>query len=140
MERHNLLTGDNLERAKSLATWKARVQQSWARLKIIEVKAEARDGLKVGDRLMVHAWLDLGTLKPKDIAVELYQGALDASGEIMWPDVVPMTPTGQVEGTRYEFVGEILSRTSGRHGYTVRVLPCHPDLDDPYKQGLILWA
>jgi starch phosphorylase len=51
-----------------------------------------------------------------------------------------MQPTGQQENTRHEFVGEIPSQTSGRHGYTVRILPKHPDLGDPYKQGLILWA
>jgi len=140
MERYNALTGNDMERAKALAAWKARVSQGWSGLKILQVQAETHNGLKVGDRLTVRAWLDLGTLKPKDVSVELYQGVLDASGEILWPNVVPMIPTSQVEDTRYEFVGEILARTSGRHGYTVRVLPCHPDLADPYRQGLILWA
>jgi hypothetical protein len=51
-----------------------------------------------------------------------------------------MTPSGQVQDTRHEFVGEIPSQTSGRHGCTVRVLPRHADLGDPYQQGLILWA
>jgi glycogen phosphorylase len=29
---------------------------------------------------------------------------------------------------------------SGLHGYTVRVLPCHPDLKAPFIPGLITWA
>ena len=51
-----------------------------------------------------------------------------------------MISLGQTRGTQYEFAGKIHFEASGRHGYTVRVLPNHPDLGDPYKQGLILWA
>ena len=29
---------------------------------------------------------------------------------------------------------------SGLHGYTVRVLPRHPDLASPFQSGLISWA
>ncbi len=140
MKRYNVLAENQMERARALAAWRARARQSWASLKIVEVKAETRDDLKVGDLLTVRAWLDLGTLKPDDVAVELYQGPLDANGEILWPKVIPMSFTGQVDGARHEFVGAIPSPASGRHGYTICVLPQHPDLGDPYKQGLILWA
>jgi starch phosphorylase len=140
LARYNLLTDNHLERAKTLATWKARVQSSWAGLKIVSVKADAPQELKVGDTLTVRAWLDLGQLTPDDVAVELYQGQLDADGEILWPNSIAMTPSDQVQGTQHEFVGEIHFRTSGRHGYTMRILPRHPDLGDPYRQGLILWA
>jgi len=30
--------------------------------------------------------------------------------------------------------------SSGRHGYTVRVLPYHPDLTTPFLPGMIAWA
>ncbi len=43
------------------------------------------------------------------------------------------------EGTLYEFSGSIQAHTSGRHGYTVRVLPRNDDLDNPKKMGLIVW-
>ena len=29
---------------------------------------------------------------------------------------------------------------SGLHGFTVRVLPCHPDLVNPHRMGLIAWG
>jgi hypothetical protein len=32
------------------------------------------------------------------------------------------------------------SGQSGRHGYTVRVIPCHPDLTSPFLPGMIVWA
>jgi starch phosphorylase len=51
-----------------------------------------------------------------------------------------MNPTGQPSGSQYTFTCSIPLTTSGRQGYTVRVLPRHPDLDDPFKLGLILWV
>jgi starch phosphorylase len=33
-----------------------------------------------------------------------------------------------------------LWRGSGLNGYTVRVLPAHPDLSTPFQPGLIAWA
>jgi glycogen phosphorylase len=140
LKRYQSLSDNHMERAGALALWRARVRQGWASLEIMEVKADLQDGMKVGDTLAIHAWVDLGALEPEDVAVELYQGQLDAGGEILWPQVVPMSPTGQAQGTRHEFAGAISTRTSGRHGYTVRVLPRHPDLGDPYREGLILWA
>jgi starch phosphorylase len=140
LTRYTALSENGLERAKSLAAWKARVQSNWSGIKIVEVKAGTPQELKVRDALTVHAWLDLGPLTPDDVEVELYQGQLDADGEILWPNAVPMLALGQTRGPLYEFACEVSMQTSGQHGYTVRVLPNHPDLGDPYKQGLILWA
>ena len=36
----------------------------------------------------VRAWVDLGRLAPRDLAVELFQGRIDASGELTDPRVV----------------------------------------------------
>jgi hypothetical protein len=31
-------------------------------------------------------------------------------------------------------------RSSGQHGFAVRVLPHHPDLADPFEPGLVGWG
>ena len=33
-----------------------------------------------------------------------------------------------------------MARSSGMHGYTVRILPRHEHLSSPYLPGLITWA
>lgn len=140
LNRYKLLVDNQSARAQSLAAWKSHVRQNWADLDIVTVEADAHEGMSVRDTLGVRVWLDIGQLTPDDIAVELYYGQLDARGEILWPKVTAMSPSGCVNGTRHEFVGSIVPQTSGRHGYTVRILPQHVDLDDPYKTGLVLWA
>jgi starch phosphorylase len=106
----------------------------------VEVKSDGQQGMKVGESLDVHANIDLGALTPDDVTVELYHGMLNLSGEIANPTVLPMAAFGKPKGRVFEFLSTIKSESSGRQGYTVRILPHHPDIDNPLKQGLVLWA
>ena len=134
------LSADKLRGAKALAAWRTKLQTNWPGLKLVEIKSDGQKGMKVGESLDVRANIDLANLAPDDVSMELYHGALDANGEIVNPTVVRMTPSGKPKGTVYEFLGTIRSESSGRHGYTIRVLPKHKDIDNPSKQGLVLWA
>jgi starch phosphorylase len=44
------------------------------------------------------------------------------------------------EGGAWLFSGTIPCRTSGQHGYAVRVLPRNADLANPYEPGLVCWG
>jgi starch phosphorylase len=138
--RYAALAQDQFQRAKALASWKARVRSRWTDIRIIEVKSDLRDTFKVGDPLQVRAFVKLGQLTPEDVSVELYSGPLDARGQISQPKIVPMDSSGTNPGDVYEFSGTIEPDTSGRQGYTVRVLPKNPDLIAPHQEGLILWS
>jgi starch phosphorylase len=43
-------------------------------------------------------------------------------------------------GTSWVFSGAIPCRSSGQHGYAVRVLPRHGDLGNPFEPGLVSWG
>jgi starch phosphorylase len=139
-QRYMDLAGSHFQRAKNLIAWKERLRSRWPDIKIIEVKGDVRDDVKVGDALVVRAYMRLAQLTPDDISVELFQGPLDARGDIVRPKIIPMTPSGITNGDVHEFTGAIECGTSGRHGYTVRVLPKNPDLVAPNKEGLVLWT
>jgi starch phosphorylase len=134
------LSGEKLQGAKALALWRTKVQKSWPGLKLVDIKSDGQKGMKVGESLDVRAIIDLGGLAPGDVSVELYHGKLDANGEIVNPTVVQMNASGKPKGETFEFVGTLTSESSGRHGYTIRILPHHRHIDNPFKQGLVLWA
>ncbi|MBM4161456.1 MAG: glycosyltransferase family 1 protein [Ignavibacteria bacterium] len=140
IDRHANLSANNHERAKGFAAWKQNLRKSWHTIKIGEVIVDERTALKVGESLTVRAQIDLGNLKPEDVSVELYYGALNANGEIETPKLALMKPGDKPKGTVYEYVGVNKLDTSGRLGHTIHVLPRHEDLDNPYKLGLVLWA
>ena len=89
--------------------------------------------------MQVEATIDLDDINPKDLAVQLFTGSVNASGEIENPVVVPMQWTRQVANNRHLFVGNIDCRISGRQGFAIRVLPGNPDMASPFEPGLIYW-
>ena len=140
--RSERLMQNDLERARALAAWKTRVRQQWPKLRIERVWADTAEGqeLQVSDQLQVQAQVHLGDLKPTDVAVELFHGPLDAEGLIGQGKVLP-TLIAQSKGAgTYLFAGAISCRTSGRHGYALRIVPKHKDLDSPFEMNLILWG
>ena len=50
----------------------------------------------------------------------------------------PVRPGGE-ESHLYQ-ASAVTCHRSGLHGYTVRVLPCHPDLTTPFLPGFIVWT
>jgi len=140
--RSERLMGDDLDRAKALAAWKAKLRQQWPQLRIDRVWADNAQGqgLKVGDQLQVQAQVFLADLKPTDVSVELFHGPLDTQGLIGQGEALPtLIAQSKGKGT-YIFAGAISCRTSGRQGYAVRIVPKHEDLDNPFEMNLILWG
>jgi starch phosphorylase len=138
--RYGQITAEGMARAKALAVWRSRAEQNWSQVRVEEVAAESSAELAVGTEVRVRARINLGALAPEDVAVELYVGQLSAAGEIIKEKVERMQPAGTGEKKTYTFQAAVPCTKSGQHGYTVRVLPQHPDLATPFLPGLIVWA
>ncbi|HLX12819.1 MAG TPA: alpha-glucan family phosphorylase, partial [Bacteroidota bacterium] len=90
-KRFTALSASKLKGAKALAAWKENLRANWAGIKILDVKADASAGFKVGDTFTLHALIDLGKLSPEDVTVEMYFGELNAESDIGNPKIAPMT-------------------------------------------------
>lgn len=140
-DRFLALSADHAARVRSLAGWLARLRQSWSEVRVESVENHTPDTLTVGQAAKARIRVRLGELDPQDVIVELYEGRLDSSGEIVDAIPVAMEPVEPAGGGVYIY--EAVSRpavASGLRGFTVRVLPFHPDLPDPMLPGLIVWA
>jgi starch phosphorylase len=138
---YQVIAADGMARAKALAAWKASVRKSWPQVRVEAVEAGAVKQVAVGGEFSVQARVHLNPLTPDDVTVELYVGQVDAAGEIVDADVTPMQPVGPEEEGGYLYQADAITcHRSGLHGYTVRVLPHHPDLANPFLPGLIAWA
>jgi starch phosphorylase len=140
-EQFRSLEADGSARGRALAGWIKHVEQSWAQVRIEAVDGDPTDTLPVGTNIRAQARVSLGGLAPSDVAVELYVGRLDPGGEIVDASTIEMKPAGRDSAGRYMFeAAGVPCSKSGLHGYTVRVLPHHPDLVSPLMPGLIAWA
>jgi starch phosphorylase len=140
-ERYHRLMADNLGKARALAEWRRGVGRGWPQVRVVAVDADGADPMHVGGQLQVHARVHLGPLSPNDVQVQLFHGPVDSLGEIPRGQTVPMSSNGAPpEGGTWNFHGAIPCRTSGQHGFSVRVLPRHGDLANPFEPGLVCWG
>ena len=51
-----------------------------------------------------------------------------------------MELTGSGDGDGHRFAGTLTCQRTGRHGYTVRVVPKNPDLPVPAEMGCVAWG
>ncbi len=139
-QRFGTLAHDNLARARELAQWRRRLAQCWPQIHIEAVEANGADPMHVGAQLEVKARVNLGSLSPEDVEVQLFHGLVDSFGDIAHPGTVPMSPNGARDGHVLTFKGHIPCRSSGQHGFAVRILPKHGNLANPFEPGLVCWG
>lgn len=139
-QRFDKLTAENFGKARNLAQWRKRIGQGWGQIKVENVEASGVDPMRVGGQMDVRARINLGGFSPDDVEVQLFHGAVDSLGEIPKPQTIMMSHNGQHEGAFWIFQGTIPCKSSGQHGYAVRVLPKNSDLASLFEPGLVCWG
>jgi starch phosphorylase len=141
--RYRELSANEASRARALTAWKSTVREAWSRirLEVMETSQESITELAVGDEIQARVRVHLGPLNPDDVTVQLYWGSVDSDGEIDEARAISMyfVESEGKEAHVFEARGAV-SKKSGLHGYTIRILPNHPDLATPFLPGLIAWA
>ncbi|MBD2532363.1 alpha-glucan family phosphorylase [Nostoc flagelliforme FACHB-838] len=139
-DRYHTLTVDNYAPAKELAAWKEKLGKHWFNIKIKDIDVSAASDIEVNQTVAVKAKVDLATLTNDDVQVELYQGAIDANGDIVNAVPVVMDYQGEDGQQLSIYTGNITYTASGLQGLSLRVLPKNQYLANPYEPRLIAWA
>ncbi|HEX4978583.1 MAG TPA: alpha-glucan family phosphorylase [Acidimicrobiales bacterium] len=126
------------ERARRLAAWKERVTRAWPGVRVVSV-GSGEPHTELGSTRVVDVTVALGSLAPEDVAVQLLHGGVGPSDELSAPAVEEMLAMGDGGGL-HTYRGEFACERAGRYGFTVRVVPSHPDLLSSNELGLIAWA
>ncbi len=138
-DRYQTLSYQQYAPAQELANWKDNLVAHWFNIKIKDIEISEPAEIQVNQTIAVKARLDLATLTTDDVQVELYQGAVDYNGEIVDGVSVVMEYQGQEDGISL-YTTDIIYKTSGLQGLSLRLLPKHKYLSSPYEPRLIIWA
>ncbi|HRK34667.1 MAG TPA: alpha-glucan family phosphorylase, partial [Candidatus Hydrogenedentes bacterium] len=138
--RRNALRESKRARSTALAEWKNVVRGNWSKVHVLSVESGPTEGLPFNSHLPVRADLSLDGLTDKDVTVEVFYGDVDAFGRIIEGKASPMRCVEKLDGGIFRFEGAILCDKTGQQGFTVRVIPSHPDLADKHETALICWA
>lgn len=139
-DRFHTMVGDNLARAKKLVEWKARIRDQWGQVRVekVEMQIPEEGSMHVGDMLRIVARVSLGNLQPQDVVVEAYHGQLDIYHQVTKGFTMPLTWKSSKDGLHL-YEGEVPCELSGLQGFSIRVLPTHPDAMLPQELPLIAW-
>ncbi len=125
--------------ARTMAAYVEKLEANWQGIKVEDISSTNKSILKVGDTISIRARVRLAGLSSDDVAVELYFGPVSSQGEIMEPNRREMTPCGK-EGQSTVYCIDVVCQTTGRQGYTLRILPKHKALVHPFLPGLVKWG
>ncbi len=140
-ERRTLLMKDDWKLAKEFSVWKSNLISKWDKIKFDKIEHVKDDtGLKVGGKFIVDAEIDLGELTPDDVEVQIYYGKLVGNGDTQKNHFSVMNHIAKTKGKSHQYQGEVDCKDTGQFGYTLRILPKHKLLINPFELGLIKWA
>ena len=140
-ERRSALIKDDCKAGKELSVWKSNLIAKWDKIKFIKIDHEKESSeIKVGDKFVVNAEIDLGELTPNDVEVQIYFGKLVANGNTQNNSYTIMNHLSKSKTNVHSYQGEVTCKDTGQFGYTFRILPKHKLLINPFEMGLIKWA
>ncbi|MEW2400100.1 glycosyltransferase family 1 protein [Streptomyces sp. NPDC046862] len=129
----------DLDVARELAEWKARVRAAWHRVTVDHVETSASAATaELGTTLALRVRVGLGDLVPDDVEVQAVSGRVDSDDRIADAEGVPLKPTGGPDDDgHWVYEGPLSLDRTGPFGYTVRILPTHRLLASPAELGLV---
>ncbi|WP_321471665.1 alpha-glucan family phosphorylase [uncultured Paludibaculum sp.] len=137
--RHQRLAADGAARVRPLVDWRRRVLEFGRQVRITNVDSNVLRETEVGSEVKVSVRVQLASLTPDDVRVQIYHGPVNADGGIPAGEAVDMDHQGLIGG-EHLYTGRFICNDSGSSGFSVRVTPYHEDAIVPYEMPWVQWA
>ncbi|HUL75744.1 MAG TPA: alpha-glucan family phosphorylase [Vicinamibacteria bacterium] len=132
-------SAEGMAKARELAAWKDSLRRGWGAVEVESVEEARSTAHRVGEGFAVTAVVRVGSMDPRDVAVEAYFGSLSATREVRRGQAVRLELVGSLPDGRHRYAGSIPCDRSGMQGYSVRVRPSHPEACDRVGGGPVAW-
>lgn len=142
-EKRNALSADQWKKAKMIAEWKEHIANQWHQIEIVKIDApQTNIEVLVRETYTVNAEIKLGDIDPSEVSVQLYYGPVkkqdDPNNNKI--EIMKLVSKKNHNSSVYSYTGAIKSFESGLFGFTIRILPEHPLLIQPFEVGKVYWA
>lgn len=128
----------NVETAKKTLNWRERVQQGWKAVRVVSVSDDANVKIQLGGKVTVTAEIELGSLSPEDVRVQVVAGKVGPNRDLIETVSIDMTAKGKGDSRTY--VASLDADLRGHRGYTVRIVPHHDAIEVASELALVAWA
>jgi starch phosphorylase len=143
MDRISKISSNDFAIAKELSEWMQHMKKSWPQVFISAEKTmnQLKEQHSIsGENINITASVSLGDIEPSSVRIEIYYGYVGKNGIIENPEIKSMTLKEKNDSGIYIYSADINLNEGGEYGYTLRVLPYHPELLNVYDLGLIKWV
>ncbi len=124
--------------AVEFADFKNRLRGAWGGVRVDHVESSGvADVVKVGDEVVVNAFVSLGELAPTDVEVQVIYGRVTESDDLEDFETAELSLDESYEQGRHKFTRAFALSQSGPFGYTVRIVPKHEALAAATELGLV---
>jgi len=132
-DRAGRLIASDYKLAKEMAAWKAQVLSVWDKIEVksVQITDGITNVLKIGVVYPARLVVDIKTLKPEDLSVEM---VITENGDTKAPSLIECLPftVESIEGTVATYKLDLNLMHAGGFGYAIRIIPNHPEL--PHRQ------
>lgn len=132
------LSADDFAQTKQLVQWKQRIESSWDQVEILDARVESEKA-EVGCAVKAEARVKLGPLDPEDVRVQVYSGPLDRNRNVRDSSIEEMKCVGKTGDGLYNYQTYIGCDESGLFGYSIRIMPSHPNIFDHFGLEKMRW-
>ena len=133
----NLASGD-LSKAKGALGWRDRVREAWSNVRIVSVEDSSSRSNSLGSDITIQVKVYLSGLSAEDVKVEAVFGKIGPNREITQSRIAACKLIGQ-EGDLHILETTVPCDHPGHQGYTVRIVPYHPDISVSSELNLVAW-
>ena len=116
------------------------MRRGFPQLRIASAHIADLTAIQVGDPVTARVEVDLGSLSPADVVVEMLLGHAADNGDLENRTAVPLTPTGKPANGVQAFEGTTRVEHSGHYACGLRVRPAMASSAGDSLSDLVLWA
>ncbi len=138
-ERVQKLKNNDYEGIKNRVEWVRKINEGWDKISVVDVQVS--DGIKpleLGEKFQAEVILDLGTLSPQDIGVDLVFSKREEDGQFQTRNVQELKPTANKKNQTV-YTGEATASMTGAFQYGIRFYPKNPSLNYRRDLPLVEW-
>ena len=142
IERNIRIRESNYNIVRSLANWKQQVERVWPQVVIManqDIHGLSDYNALSGQEITLSVAVQLGSLTPGDISVEVYYGPL-TNNRIAQGRSEVMNVVRQTDSATFHYETKIRLLDGGEYGYSFRVIPSNVNLMNKFDLPLIKWT
>ncbi|MBP3332069.1 MAG: alpha-glucan family phosphorylase [Tidjanibacter sp.] len=140
--RRQVLVADDFRQAREIAAWKRRVSNAWDNVQVISSHQDtnATQAFVVGNTYHFEVVVDVATLKPEDIGVEMVVANQIEHGQPIKINDKKEFVIANVEGSKVTYKLELAPAKTGTFDVAFRIYPKNDKLAHRMDFALVKWV